>query len=62
MSFQELQSCNIYLMIFIQPIERHVNRAYMSSGKMLNLAGPLKLAGGVLEGTSVPPSDPQTCI
>ena len=35
---------------------------HMFSGKMLNWAGLLKLAGRGLEGTSFPPSDPQTCI
>ena len=39
-----------------------VNFVHMFSGKMLNWAGLLKLAGGGLEGTSFPPSDPQTCI
>ena len=35
---------------------------HMFSGKMLNWAGLLKLAGGGLKGTSFPPSDRQTCI
>ena len=38
------------------------HRVHMSSGKMLNWAGLLKLAVGGLEGTSFPPSDPQKCI
>ena len=33
----------------------------MSSGKMLNWAGLLKLAGGGLKGTRFPPIDAQTC-